>query len=155
MSGTNTLDGGAGNDVLIGGIGSDTLRGGSENDVLIADTTDFLVGNDTLDGGSGDDLLEGGSGSDLFIFRPDEGDNIIANFDLDMNNPLTSQAVGADFAVGFDKVQLTNFGYSEFSQISTFITAGANGAVFSDQNTSITFHDVTVGQLTEDDFIFV
>ena len=53
ISGTHTLDGGAGDDVLTGGTGTDTLNGGPGNDVLNGG-----VGNDTLRGGDGIDTAD-------------------------------------------------------------------------------------------------
>ncbi len=65
LDGTNSLDGGAGNDTLIEGGSSDsTLRGGAGNDLLDAKDT---AGDTTLDGGSGADTMLGGNSNDLFV----------------------------------------------------------------------------------------
>lgn len=42
-SGTNVLDGGAGNDLLIGNMGADTLKGGTGNDILAVDDAGDVV----------------------------------------------------------------------------------------------------------------
>jgi Ca2+-binding RTX toxin-like protein len=55
-SGSDTLNGTAGNDVILGFAGSDTLNG--------------LAGNDTLDGGVGADSLNGGAGNDILVWDP-------------------------------------------------------------------------------------
>jgi Ca2+-binding RTX toxin-like protein len=58
-SGSNTLTGGAGNDLLIGGSGHDTLNGGAGNDYLYGGS-----GNAALNGGAGNDFLDGQAGND-------------------------------------------------------------------------------------------
>ncbi|MEL7256105.1 MAG: Hint domain-containing protein, partial [Pseudomonadota bacterium] len=74
---TESVDGGAGDDVMSGGDGSDTLAGGDDNDSITGglggdslsgdDGNDTLEGDqgiDTIDGGDGDDSIDGGSGVD-------------------------------------------------------------------------------------------
>src|SRR5262245_50161084 len=51
VQGTDTIDGGAGDDFIIAGGGADTVTGGT--------------GNDTIHGGSGVDILSGGEGNDV------------------------------------------------------------------------------------------
>lgn len=69
FGGSQTLNGGAGNDILTasrfdteGNIG-DTIYGEAGNDDISG-----KEGNDTLNGGVGNDELTGGSGADTFIF---------------------------------------------------------------------------------------
>jgi Ca2+-binding RTX toxin-like protein len=57
--GSQTFDGGPGNDVIFGDRGNDTLDGGEGEDSLYGG-----IGDDELHGGSGDDLLSGGFGAD-------------------------------------------------------------------------------------------
>jgi Ca2+-binding RTX toxin-like protein len=57
--GSQTFEGGPGNDVVYGDRGNDTLRGNAGNDRLYGG-----IGDDVLEGGEGDDLLSGGFGSD-------------------------------------------------------------------------------------------
>jgi Ca2+-binding RTX toxin-like protein len=57
--GSQTFDGGPGNDVVYGDRGNDRLRGNGGNDRLYGG-----IGDDTLEGGEGDDLLSGGFGAD-------------------------------------------------------------------------------------------
>jgi Ca2+-binding RTX toxin-like protein len=57
--GSQTFEGGEGNDVVFGERGNDTLRGGPGNDQLFGG-----IGDDLLQGGSGDDRLAGGFGGD-------------------------------------------------------------------------------------------
>jgi Ca2+-binding RTX toxin-like protein len=57
--GSQTFEGGPGNDVVYGDRGNDTLRGNAGNDRLYGS-----IGDDVLEGGEGDDLLAGGFGAD-------------------------------------------------------------------------------------------
>jgi Ca2+-binding RTX toxin-like protein len=57
--GSQTFEGGPGNDIVYGDRGNDTLRGNGGNDRLYGG-----IGDDVLEGGEGDDLLSGGFGAD-------------------------------------------------------------------------------------------
>jgi Ca2+-binding RTX toxin-like protein len=57
--GSQTFEGGPGNDVVYGDRGNDTLRGNAGNDRLYGG-----IGDDGLEGGEGNDLLSGGFGAD-------------------------------------------------------------------------------------------
>ncbi len=57
--GSQTFEGGPGDDVVFGERGNDTLRGGEGNDHLFGG-----IGDDLLRGGPGDDRLGGGFGAD-------------------------------------------------------------------------------------------
>jgi Ca2+-binding RTX toxin-like protein len=57
--GSQTFEGGAGNDVVYGDRGNDTLRGNAGDDRLYGG-----IGDDGIEGGEGDDLLAGGFGAD-------------------------------------------------------------------------------------------
>ncbi len=111
---TNTLTGGAGNDIIIGRDYNDnTLNGGGGNDILIGgngdDTLNGGTGNDILIGGRGDDILTGGAGADTF--RIGAGDS------------APSVKTG-DF---FGKIYLSSF--SGYDQITDFNTDPAKGMV--------------------------
>ena len=153
LTGRNTLDGGAENDVLVGGSGSDDLQGGSGDDVLLGDTSDRFFGNDRLAGGAGNDLLEAGRGADVFVFAANEGHDIIADFDFDPADPLAATAVGADFAVGLDRLDLSAMGYATAAEAQSHITDVDGHATFSDQDTSFTLFGVSAADLTDDCFI--
>jgi VCBS repeat-containing protein len=73
--GNDLLDGGLGSDLLFGGNGKDILKGGGDNDLLYGGN-----GDDILDGGSGDDILAGDNGNDRFVFGPNSGNDVIADF---------------------------------------------------------------------------
>ena len=73
--GTDGLRGDAGNDRLDGGAGDDRLDGGEGDDTL-----DGGAGDDTLHGDEGHDTLHGGAGLDEFVFRPEDGNDVITDF---------------------------------------------------------------------------
>jgi Ca2+-binding RTX toxin-like protein len=68
--GSQTFEGGEGNDVIFGERGNDTLRGGPGNDQLFGG-----IGDDLLEGGPGNDRLVGGFGGDSIDGR--EGNDYV------------------------------------------------------------------------------
>ncbi len=108
-AGNDVLRGNLGNDNMSGGIGDDDLRGGGSNDFLRGDSgADQLFGGngrDRLDGGAGDDVMTGGAGAgvldglrDEFVFSANGGFDRVK-----------------DFEDGIDVLDLTAFGFSDFS----------------------------------------
>ena len=88
------ITGTAGNDSLRGGLSSDTLDGGAGNDTL-----DGSFGNDSVNGGDGNDLfqldygndtLRGGAGSDIFIINSVTGNDLLVDFDPQVDRINTS-----------------------------------------------------------------
>ena len=75
-AGADRLHGEEGADRLFGGAAADWLEGGAGNDELLGD-----AGDDTLDGGAGDDWMDGGAGLDLYLLRPGDGHDTIADSD--------------------------------------------------------------------------
>ncbi|MGP4717737.1 calcium-binding protein [Psychrobacter sp. T6-6] len=71
FSGNDTLNGGVGNDYLAGGNGSGTNSG---NDIINGG-----AGDDTLSGEDGNDTLSGGAGNDSYIYKANQGIDIINN----------------------------------------------------------------------------
>jgi Ca2+-binding RTX toxin-like protein len=69
--GSQTFEGGPGNDVVYGDRGNDTLRGNGDNDRLYGG-----IGDDVLEGGPGNDLLSGGFGAEKKI-DGGEGDDYV------------------------------------------------------------------------------
>jgi Ca2+-binding RTX toxin-like protein len=67
-AGSQTFEGGPGNDIVFGQRGNDTLRGGEGDDQLFGGIGDDLLqggpGNDRLAGGFGADFIDGESGDD-------------------------------------------------------------------------------------------
>ncbi len=68
--GSQTFEGGPGNDVVFGERGNDTLRGGAGEDRLYGG-----IGDDVIEGGPGSDLLGGGFGADTIDGQ--EGDDYV------------------------------------------------------------------------------
>lgn len=102
--GADVVRGGRDNDRLDGNDGDDRIQGELGEDLLLGGTgEDFLFGGaneDTLNGGADDDLLSGGSHRDTFVFEQGSGfDRII------------------DWQDGTDVVDLTDFGFSDFSEV--------------------------------------
>jgi Ca2+-binding RTX toxin-like protein len=111
LTGTNLLQGDAGNDTIYAGLGNDTLDGGADNDQLFGedgndsltggtgtDALDGGTGNDTLDGGTGADTLTGGTGSDYFT-----GLGIGDVVDGSEDSPSTEEDILDLFASGWTK----------------------------------------------------
>ncbi|PUB15497.1 matrixin family metalloprotease [Yoonia sediminilitoris] len=153
-AGPLTANGGGSNDILLGGIGNDRLDGGSGNDTLRGDPANsFFAGRDVLIAGAGTDYLEGGGGADIFLFRTDDGTNVIGELAIDAGNPASTRAVGVDFQSGIDQIDLIDFGYSRASDVFANINDTGGRAVFADQGTTIVFHGLLESGLTTDDFL--
>lgn len=145
--GEDDLRGGAGNDVIWGGSDDDVLSGGNGKDTLLGNLgDDSLLGGggiDTLNGGRGDDTLTGGGGADRFVFKRDAGDDVIT-----------------DFVDGTDKINLSAYGLSGFSDISTALALqSAGGDVILDLDAlggsgSVIIENTLIGNFSGADFIF-
>ncbi len=70
LVGSQTFEGGPGNDLVFGDRGNDTLRGNGGDDRLYGG-----IGDDALEGGPGNDVLSGGFGADKI--DGDEGDDYV------------------------------------------------------------------------------
>lgn len=90
----NRLRGYSGHDHLSGLRGNDTLIGDGGNDTL-----DGLEGNDVLIGLTGNDSLAGGSGRDTFDFDVLMGDDVIADFEIDLDRLRFTTALAGDQSV--------------------------------------------------------
>lgn len=141
-TGDDLLRGNLNNDLLIGGTGSDSLFGGGQNDTLRGEEgRDFLLGengNDWLDGGTGDDNLTGGNGIDTFVYR-DGGhgyDRVL------------------DFELGTDKIDLSDFGFTQMSEINAIAADVAAGVRLNfGSGHVLLLEDIMENQLGIDDFI--
>jgi Ca2+-binding RTX toxin-like protein len=125
----NTLQGLNGDDILVGAGGNDNLQGGN--------------GNDTITGGADNDTLNGGAGNDTFIFADGDGSDTIQGF-----------VAGA---CSDDVIDLT--GVSSVHELADVLALasdnGTNTTINFGGGDSITLQNVLVGQLHEDDFLFV
>lgn len=79
--GNDILHGGAGNDYLSGGEGADSLYGDAGSDYLLDDAgaSDGISADDYFDGGQGDDTIVSGAGSDTFVYRRNDGNDVISD----------------------------------------------------------------------------
>ncbi|MCK4861616.1 MAG: VCBS repeat-containing protein [Rhodobacteraceae bacterium] len=161
LSGKNIAHGGTGNDLLIGGIQGDALFGAAGNDVIRGDVGSGISGSaDIISGGADDDILMGGIGADVFVFATNDGLDVIASFDVAdvVYNSATGYSVNpasADFQVGVDHIQLESFATVNSTNVLSFVSSTAQGAVFNAEGTDITFYGVDAASITADDFLFV
>ena len=143
-AGNDRLDGGAGDDRLDGGEGDDTLDGGAGDDTLDGgagdDTLDGGAGDDTLHGDEGHDTLHGGAGLDEFVFRPEDGNDVIT-----------------DFTRGEDRIKLQAFPDDAVFDDLT-ITSDANGVTIDLAalgGGTILLQGMDINDLDSDDVVFV
>ena len=142
-TGTNSIDGSAGDDVISGGIGRDYIKGGQGDDVLVGDIGSIYFGNDVLQPGKGDDLIFGGGGADIFVFKPEDGNDIIGTALINYENPRASTVIGRDFDVETDTLMFVGFGYSNRQEVLENFRENENGYLeFRDQGTSVELYDV-------------
>ncbi|MCK0069051.1 M10 family metallopeptidase C-terminal domain-containing protein [Kordiimonas laminariae] len=126
--GNDTLYGGKGDDRVIGDEGNDLLFGGSGNDLIMS-----MAGDDTIWGGTGDDTLIGGDGTDTFLFKENQGNNLIQHFDA-----------------GEDIVNLSAFGVSNIRDIASDVDNGSGSTALTftfDESTSVTLSSYTMADL--------
>ena len=130
------LTGGGNADILFGYGGNDTLTGGGGFNIL-----DGGAGDDTLTGGAAFNAQTGGSSVDYFVFHPGNGMDTITNF------------VAGDPA--FDQIQLHGFGIANFAALQPMMSqVGADTVITFDATDHILLQNVTMTQLTANDFLF-
>lgn len=142
----NVMNGGDGNDYLSGGGGHDVMHGGAGDDTLKAGTAASQLygdaGNDRLIGGSGNDYLSGGNGNDTFVFGPNFGKDVIADF---QNSGGTQ-----------DIVQLDHTVFADFNAVQSHMAqVGSSVVITLDASNSIEIKNMTMSQLHAADFLFV
>ncbi|MDP7150849.1 MAG: hypothetical protein QGI08_03510 [Paracoccaceae bacterium] len=145
-------------DYYAGGYGDDEFFGGGGNDVLVGDRgSAFYFGDDTMTGGTGDDILQGSGGADVFIFRSGDGDDTIGTVDLRTVGSATDITdiliTGADFEVGLDRVDLTDFGFASSADVLALLSDVGGNATLTTTDGTITFYDILSADLGADDFI--
>ena len=108
----------------------------SAGDLLIANGQ-----NDTLVAGAGNEVMvDGGGGSDVFSFSQGGGFDVVSGF----------QISGANH----DFIQLTNFGFTSFSQVQSHLTqVGADTLLTLGSNQAILLRDTQASSLTANDFL--
>jgi Ca2+-binding RTX toxin-like protein len=105
-SGNDYINGDAGRDSLIGGTQNDTLNGGLNNDNLSggkgADELNGDAGADRLSGDAGNDTLAGGTGADIFVFKANQGNDTIVDWEDNVDKirlePTVNISVSIDYS---------------------------------------------------------
>jgi Ca2+-binding RTX toxin-like protein len=122
---------------VVTGDGNDTLLG---NDV--ANELHGMRGDDTLDGGLGNDILWGGTGDDFFVFYNGDGIDWIGDF-----------SVGVEEA---DVIVLHGTGFLDFTSLApAFTDDGVDTTINLGGGDQVTLAGLLVGDLDQDDFIFI
>ena len=111
----------------------------------------FSPGDDILIAGAGKDFLEGREGADTFVFKANDGINVIARLEKDTNDLWA--AVGADFNVSKDFIDLSVFGFVTKNKALDKWSDDTDGAHFIYEETDILLFGVHVADLVADNFI--
>ncbi len=139
-NGRDILDGGLGLDILIGGTGHDRLSGGNGEDELRG-----FSGRDLMIGGRQDDMLTGGLGPDRFLFRNNDGNDVITDFDA-MDD---REVIILRFVSGItDWNDLSDPANGHMTQV------GADVVIDDGAGLTVTLENVDAGDLDANDFIF-
>ncbi len=178
-SANNVLKGGGGEDALKGGKGDDTYDVDNAGDIVVEkggegiDTVEAWIshtlsanvenlmllgqdltgtgnglanlivggeGNDVLNGKAGNDWLTGSRGADTFVFEKGTDHDVITDFVID----------------GFthDVVDLTSFGYSDFSQVQALLSQSGSDTLLSlPDGSHVTYLNHFVSQFTAGNFV--
>lgn len=131
---------GKGDDVAFGGAGNDIVAGNRGNDLLSGDEGHDRIyggsGDDTVSGGSGNDVMYGGKGNDVFVFGQGDGHDVIA-----------------DFRNQRDKIDVSDFGFSDYHELRENVHAGFWRSTIELGDDNITVKGLTWWNISEDDFI--
>lgn len=125
--GSQTFEGGPGDDVVYGERGNDRLFGGEGNDQLFGG-----IGDDLLKGGPGNDRLSGGFGADSL--DGEVGDDYVRG-DATIDTILDSGGGGNDtlsFSTGVTPGFPNNQAYPDFSAVPNLPGVGAERGVYLD-----------------------
>lgn len=152
IKGTNsseTIYGYSGNDEIYGFGGNDKIYGYEGHDFISGG-----AGNDTLYGGSGDDDIYGDSG--INTLYGGSGDDW---FRTSARSTGLSDDYIADFELGYDRIDLRNWGVSDFTQVQALLGNTSDGgsilnAYLGGVNHIIEIADVTRGEFISADFVF-
>lgn len=132
------IKGSIGNDLIVGDDKSNSLNGNA--------------GNDILNGQEGDDYLIGASGEDTFVFNNDDGRNGLSH----------GQDTIADFEIGLDLIDLSDTEVRNFNDLFSegdryMEQVGQDTVIYTmngEGGDSITLVNISMGALSEDNFIF-
>lgn len=153
------FDGTIYSDIIDGTNGADDIYGYAGDDDLYG-----LGGEDYLDGGSGDDDIHGGSGSDVLIGGT--GANDLwggTGYDFFVMSERGwsgfSDDLVRDFTLNVDRVDLRDWGVSDFSQVRALLATDSYGdatlnAYFAGYDHVLTLDGIAPGQLLAKDFIY-
>lgn len=146
LSGTSTVNGGAGDDQLTGGGSAVIFNGGEGNDTLIGSSA-----NDTLDGGAGADSISGGGGDDTIYLRASD---IAAGETIDGGSG--TDTISVQYSSSSDFTDLTGATFSNVERLSagsvrlSFAQLGAfqalqTGSIQLTTGGSVSLSGVTLG----------
>ncbi|MDQ6436939.1 M10 family metallopeptidase C-terminal domain-containing protein [Mesorhizobium sp. LHD-90] len=147
-----------GGEIIPGTSQSDEIYGYGGNDKIYGyEGHDFIsggAGNDTLYGGSGDDDIYGDSGINTLVGGSGED-----WFRTSARSTGLSDDYIADFELGYDRIDLRNWGVSDFTQVQALLGNTSDGgsiinAYLGGVNHVIEIADVTRGEFISGDFVF-
>lgn len=137
-AGRNLIRGAEGNDIIVGGGGGDLLNGDSGHDHISGgsgyDRLWGAAGEDVLIGGWGKDRLTGGQGADIFVFGQKDGQDIITDFQDDV-----------------DRIEIL-YGTGLMNDI--YVYASGNNTVLEFGQTTVTLLNTNPDDINYNDFIF-
>ena len=156
FNGADLAFSGAGNDTVGAGDGNDTIYGGGGDDSLGGEGNQDLIfngeGSDTVYGGVSEDTLWGGAGDDLLhggdiggLPDASDGDGDVFAFEAGNGN----DTIG-DFEDDLDQILINGFAFADLS-----ISDDGTDALIAFDDVTITVIGQTADQLNEDDFIFI
>ena len=131
-SGSDTVQGSAGNDLLEGEDGNDVLYGGAGTDVL-----DGGNGNDVIHLDGGDDWSMGGAGADVFIFGQTGAIALIQDFDA-----------------ALDRLDVSQQDIGTLSELAAASYDATDGLLLTVDANSLYLEGITLADLTADTLIF-
>lgn len=137
---------------------SNNLYGTSVNDIIYAyggnDYVSAGAGNDDIYGGAGDDDLVGGTGLNDFW-----GGSGRDWFIMSTRSTGHSEDLIWDFEFGLDKIDVSAWGASDFSQIKALLRSDPAGdatlnAYFNGYNHELTLDGIRPSELVASDFVY-
>lgn len=143
------IPGTGGNDLIFGNGGDDYIEAFGGNDIIYGGTGDDVIfggaGFDDIYGGSGVNDLFGGNGDDWFIMSS-------------RGSSFSDDWIG-DFQLGYDSIDVSAWGISDFSQIKELMKTDSTGsawfnAFYKGYDHYLTIDGVPEAALISSDFIY-